>query len=116
MEEAKHFIGSEWTAPFGGETIPVLDPSDGQPFTQLARGTAADIEAAVRAARHAFEGAWGAASAAERGRVLYRLSLLVAARHEELAQLEARDTGKPLRQARADAAALARYFEFYAGA
>jgi aldehyde dehydrogenase (NAD+) len=94
MEEAKHFIGSEWTAPFSGETIPVLDPSDGQPFTQLARGTAADIEVAVRAARRAFEGAWGAASAAERGRVLYRLSLLVAARHEELAQ----------------------YFEFYAGA
>jgi aldehyde dehydrogenase (NAD+) len=50
MEEAKHFIGSEWVAPAGGETIPVLDPSDGQPFTQLARGTAADIEAAVRAA------------------------------------------------------------------
>ena len=116
MEEAKHFIGSEWVAPAGGETIPVLDPSDGQPFTQLARGTAADIEAAVRAARHAFEGPWGAASAADRGRILYRLSMLVAARHDELAQLEARDTGKPLRQARADAAALARYFEFYAGA
>ncbi|HEV3424843.1 MAG TPA: aldehyde dehydrogenase family protein [Paraburkholderia sp.] len=116
MEEAKHFIGSEWVAPLGGETIPVLDPSDGQPFTHLARGTAADIEAAVRAARQAFEGPWGLASAAERGRVLYRLSMLVTARHEELAQLEARDTGKPLRQARADAAALARYFEFYAGA
>jgi aldehyde dehydrogenase (NAD+) len=116
MGEAKHFIGSEWVAPAGGETIPVLDPSDGQPFTQLARGTAADIEAAVRAARHAFEGPWGAASPADRGRILYRLSMLVAARHDELAQLEARDTGKPLRQARADAAALARYFEFYAGA
>jgi aldehyde dehydrogenase (NAD+) len=116
MEEAKHFIGGEWVAPLGGETIPVLDPSDGQPFTHLARGTAADIEAAVRAARQAFEGPWGLASAAERGRVLYRLSMLVTARHEELAQLEARDTGKPLRQARADAAALARYFEFYAGA
>jgi aldehyde dehydrogenase (NAD+) len=82
----------------------------------LARGNAADIDAAVQAARKAFDGPWGAASAAERGRLLYRLSMLVAARHEELAQLEARDTGKPLRQARADAAALARYFEFYAGA
>src|SRR6185437_16283394 len=57
-----------------------------------------------------------ALSAAERGRVLYRLSMLVAACAEELARLEARDTGKPLREARADAAALARYFEFYAGA
>jgi aldehyde dehydrogenase (NAD+) len=116
MEEARHFIGSEWVAPAGGETIPVLDPSDGQPFTQLARGSAADIDAAVQAARKAFDGAWGATSAADRGRVLYRLSTLVAANHEELAQLEARDTGKPLRQARADATALARYFEFYAGA
>ncbi|WP_459709180.1 aldehyde dehydrogenase family protein, partial [Paraburkholderia sp. 2C] len=51
-----------------------------------------------------------------RGRLLYRLAMLASACHEELAQLEARDTGKPLRQARADAAALARYFEFYAGA
>ncbi|HVE11049.1 MAG TPA: aldehyde dehydrogenase family protein [Paraburkholderia sp.] len=116
MEEAKHFIGNEWTAPAGGETIAVVDPSDGQPFARLARGNAADIERAVQAARHAYEGTWGALSAAERGRLLYRLSMLVGTCHEELAQLEARDTGKPLRQARADAAALARYFEFYAGA
>ncbi len=112
----KHFIGGEWIPASGGETIDVVDPSDGQPFTRLARGTAADIDRAVQAARRAFEGPWGAASAAERGRVLYRLSMLVTACHEELAQLEARDTGKPLRQARADASALARYFEFYAGA
>ncbi|NPT54768.1 aldehyde dehydrogenase family protein [Paraburkholderia elongata] len=116
MEEARHFIGGEWSAASGGETIAVLDPSDGQPFTRLARGTAADIDAAVHAARRTFEGAWGEASAAERGRVLYRLSMLVAAHQEELAQLEARDTGKPLKQARADSAALTRYFEFYAGA
>ena len=116
MEEAKHFIGGEWTASSGGDTIPVVDPSDGQPFTTLARGTAADIDHAVQCARRAYEGAWGAVSAAERGRLLYRLSMLVTACHEELAQLEARDTGKPLKQARGDAAALARYFEFYAGA
>ncbi|CAG4888394.1 aldehyde dehydrogenase family protein [Paraburkholderia saeva] len=116
MEEAKHFIGSEWSSSSGGETIEVIDPSDGQPFTRLARGTAADIDRAVQAARRAYEGAWGAANAADRGRVLYRLSMLVTACHEELAKLEARDTGKPLRQARADASALARYFEFYAGA
>ncbi|MDT8840473.1 aldehyde dehydrogenase family protein [Paraburkholderia fungorum] len=116
MEEARHFIGGEWSAASGGETIAVLDPSDGQPFTTLARGTAADIDAAVHAARRAFEGAWGAASAVERGRVLHRLSMLVTIHQEELALLEARDTGKPLKQARADSAALARYFEFYAGA
>lgn len=116
MIEAKHFIGGEWCPPSNGETLAVLDPSDGKPYSRIARGTAADIDRAVQAAQTAFGGAWGAASAAERGRVLYRLSMLVAACGEELAQIEARDTGKPLKQARADAAALARYFEFYAGA
>ncbi|HGL4261500.1 aldehyde dehydrogenase family protein [Burkholderia dolosa] len=116
MEEAKHFIAGEWTLPAQLETIPVVDPSDGQPFATIARGTAPDIERAVAAARDAFAGAWGAASAAERGRVLMRLSARVADCLEELAAIEARDTGKPLKQARADAAALARYFEFYAGA
>ncbi|HEY1608023.1 MAG TPA: aldehyde dehydrogenase family protein [Paraburkholderia sp.] len=116
MEEAKHYIGGEWYSPASGDTIAVLDPSDGQRFTRIARGNAADIDAAVHAARRAFEGAWGKTNAIERSRLLYKLSTLVAQHHEELAQLEARDTGKPLKQARADAAALARYFEFYAGA
>ncbi|QGZ60899.1 aldehyde dehydrogenase family protein [Paraburkholderia acidisoli] len=116
MEEAKHFIDGEWCPPASGETIAAIDPSTGQPFAQLARGNAADIDAAVHAARRACEGAWGATSAAERGRLLLRLANLVSAHQEELAQYEAQDTGKPLKQARADAAALARYFEFYGGA
>ncbi|MGN6652418.1 aldehyde dehydrogenase family protein [Trinickia sp.] len=116
MEEAKHFIGGGWAAPAANESIEMIDPSDGQPFARIARGNAADIGAAVAAARSAYEGAWGRMNAAERGRALYRLSVRVAACAEELARLEARDTGKPLREARADAAALARYFEFYAGA
>ncbi|WP_322042906.1 aldehyde dehydrogenase family protein [Paraburkholderia sp. J67] len=116
MEEAKHFIGGEWSPPASGETLAALDPSTGQPFAQIARGNAADIDAAVTAARSAYEGAWGALSATERGRLLFALSGLVARDKETLAQIEAQDTGKPLKQARADAAALARYFEFYAGA
>ena len=76
----------------------------------------ADIDRAVAAARAASEGAWGALSAAERGRILLRIARLVADRVEDLARLEALDVGKPLTQARADALALARYLEFYAGA
>ncbi|WP_430806682.1 aldehyde dehydrogenase family protein, partial [Burkholderia multivorans] len=60
MEEAKHFIAGEWTLPAQLETIAVIDPSDGQPFATIARGTAPDIERAVAAARDAFAGAWGA--------------------------------------------------------
>ncbi len=116
MEEAKHFIGNRWVAPAVGETIPVIDPSDGQMFAQLARGNAADIDRAVKSARAAYDGPWGHTSAADRGRILARLSMLIGACHDEIAQLEARDTGKPLKQAHADAAGIARYFEFYAGA
>lgn len=112
----QHFIANRWVAPSSGESIPVIDPSDGQVFEALARGNAADIDLAVRAARSAYEGAWGRLTAAERGRLMYRLAQKLLDHAEELAQLEARDCGKPLKQARADAAAVARYFEFYGGA
>ncbi|RZI97085.1 MAG: aldehyde dehydrogenase family protein, partial [Haliea sp.] len=112
----QNFINNRWTAPASGESIDVIDPSDGQVFEQIARGNGADIDRAVRAARAAYEGAWGALNALERGRLLHKLSQKLLDHAEELAQLEARDCGKPLKQARADAVAVARYFEFYAGA
>jgi aldehyde dehydrogenase (NAD+) len=115
---ARHqlFIDNRAEACASGESIEVVDPSDGEVFAQIARGGAADVDRAVSAARRASDGAWGATTAVERGRVLRRWSDLVAGAAEELANLESRDTGKPIRQGRADAAALARYFEYYAGA
>jgi aldehyde dehydrogenase (NAD+) len=114
------FIGNRWLGASGGQTLPVLDPSEGQPFDSIARGTTLDIDAAVRAARHAFgdsgQGLWGRTPAVERGRLLAKLAQCVLDHAEELAHLESRTTGKPLKQGRADAAALARYFEYYAGA
>jgi aldehyde dehydrogenase (NAD+) len=112
----RHFIAGDWAAPAGGETLPVVDPSTGLPFDQIARGNAADVDAAVRAARAALEGPWGRMTATERGRILMKMSALVLADAESLAQLEARDTGKPISQARNDITVAARYFEFYAGA
>jgi aldehyde dehydrogenase (NAD+) len=112
----QHFIGNRRVAPSTGESIAVIDPSTGQVFEALARGNAADIDLAVRAARNAYDGAWGRLSAAERGRLLYKLACKLQDHAEELARTEARDCGKPLTQARADAAAVSRYFEFYAGA
>lgn len=109
-------IGGRWLASQRGGTLPVTDPSTGRQIGVIASGDASDIDLAVAAARVAFDGPWGQAAASERGRVLSRLGRLVEEHIEGLAVLEARDVGKPLGQARADARALARYLEFYGGA
>jgi aldehyde dehydrogenase (NAD+) len=110
------FVGGDWRPPTGGESIPVVNPSDGETVGAIARGAAADVDLAVAAARSAFEGAWGRLPATERGRLLMKLSRAVQDRHDDLSLAEAVDTGKPMKQARADIAALARYFEYYGGA
>jgi aldehyde dehydrogenase (NAD+) len=111
-----HYIANQPVAPDSGEQIAVIDPSTGETFDALARGNAADIDRAVGAARQAFEGPWGRLSATERGRLLQRLSQHMLAHIDELAALESRDCGKPTTLARGDVTAVARYFEFYAGA
>ena len=108
------FVDGAWQAHAG--QLPLEDPSTGAEIGTIARGGAAEIDAAVAAARAALAGDWGRATAAERGRVLTRIGQMVLERADELARLEAMDVGKPLRQARADALALARYCEFYGGA
>ena len=116
FDPAQVLIGGCWQAPAGGGTLPLEDPSTGAEIGAIARGTQADIDAAVAAAEAARSGDWGRMTAVERGRVLTRMGRLVADRVEDLAVIEATDVGKPLKQARADALALARYLEFYGGA
>ena len=110
------FIAGRWCAPAGGQRLQLLNPSDGSVLVPIARGGAADVDAAVAAAQAALDGPWGRLSAAERGRLLLRISARVLEHAGELARLEALDVGKPLKQGRADAVALARYLEFYGGA
>lgn len=109
-------IGPDWCPARSGETLMLVNPSDGSDICQIARGTQTDIDAAIAAAQTALDSDWGRMPAFERGRILTRLGQLVLDRVEDLAQLEAMDVGKPLTQARADAIALARYCEFYGGA
>lgn len=110
------FINNAWHPAASGRTVPVYAPADGKVFAEIAAGTAPDVDAAVKAARAAVEqGAWGRLSATERGRLLVKLGIAIADHAEELALLEARDTGKPMKQAKADIVAAARYFEFYGG-
>ncbi|MGM0562689.1 MAG: aldehyde dehydrogenase family protein, partial [Pseudomonadota bacterium] len=115
--DSRHcFIAGAWGPTASGETLPAEDPSSGETMGEIARGAATDIDRAVAAARTALQGEWGRMTATERGRVLVRIGQLVLEQVDQLAELEARDVGKPLSQARADAVALARYMEFYGGA
>jgi aldehyde dehydrogenase (NAD+) len=109
-------IGGQWRPAAAGETLPLENPSDGSLLGEIARGRAADVDAAVAAAQAALDGAWGRLTAAERGRLLAAMGRRVLEQVDELARLEALDVGKPLEQGRADAIALARYLEFYGGA
>lgn len=109
-------IGGAWQPAASGQTLPLVNPSDGSEICQIARGGASDIDAAVAAAQTALDGEWGRMPAFERGRILTRLGQLVLDKVDDLAAIEAMDVGKPLTQARADAVALARYCEFYGGA
>jgi aldehyde dehydrogenase (NAD+) len=116
FETRQVFIAGQWRDGADRRTLPLLNPSDGSPLAEIARGGPADIDDAVAAAQAALAGEWGRCSATERGRILSRIGIAVATQADELARLEALDVGKPLRQGRADALALARYLEFYGGA
>ncbi|WP_257167062.1 aldehyde dehydrogenase family protein [Bradyrhizobium sp. SRS-191] len=110
------FIDNKWQPAQSGRTIAMLAPATGQVIASIAAGDKADIDLAVAAARRALEGPWGRLAAVERGRLLSKLGRLVEDNAEELAKLEAADTGKPMKQAKADVVAVARYFEYYGGA
>lgn len=99
-----------------GGVIEVFDPSTGDLLARVARGTKQDIDRAVQSARGAMDSReWGGMAPAERGRIMHRMAQAIRDRAEELAVLESRDNGKPLRQARTDVQVAARYFEFFAG-
>ena len=125
MNNYQHFIDNQFVTAGDEQSIPVIDPSSGEVFASLARGSAATIDLAVRSARRAFEGdtpngtahgPWGQHTAAQRSSILLRLAATLSSHTDELAAIESRDTGKPLKQGKADASALARYFEYYGGA
>ena len=109
-------IDGNKSAASDGATFDVLDPSSGDVLAYVAKATSADVDRAVNAARNALDSkAWGGAAPAERGRIMTRIAGALRDRAEDLATLESRDNGKPLRQARTDVQVAARYFEYFAG-
>ncbi|MFV3126321.1 aldehyde dehydrogenase family protein [Niveispirillum sp. KHB5.9] len=109
-------IGGEWVAARSGAVLTATDPSTGTVIGQAASGDAADIDAAVRAARTAFQGrAWRRMGPHDRGDLLLRIAAMVEAHGDELAELETLNNGTPLLFTRAQVADVARTFRYYAG-
>ncbi|MCZ8520713.1 MULTISPECIES: aldehyde dehydrogenase family protein [Paenibacillus] len=111
------FIGGQFVEAVSGRTFDTPNPATGEVLATVSEGDEADIDAAVRAARTAFdEGPWSRLSAAERGRLMYKLADLIEENKEELARLETLDNGKPIRETRgADLPLAIEHLRYYAG-
>src|SRR5712671_1885886 len=111
----QHFIGGGWQAPAAGEYFDTVDPSNGEKLASVAQGSAADVDAAVKAARAASSG-WKALTPHARARYLYAIARLVQKHSRLLAVLETMDNGKPIRESRdIDIPLVARHFYHHAG-
>ena len=109
------FIDSTWQLPLGGQYFATNDPSNGEKLADIAQGGAADVDAAVRAARAALP-KWRALTPHARARYLYALARLVQKHSRLLAVLETMDNGKPIRESRdIDIPLVARHFYYHAG-
>jgi aldehyde dehydrogenase (NAD+) len=107
-------IGGENVPALDGSTMQTFDPATGEPLAEFPTGAQADVDAAVDAA-HRAQPEWAEMLPPDRGRVLSEIARRIRDQAAELSNLESLDTGKPLRQAKADVQVAARYFEYYAG-
>ena len=113
----KMLIDGKWVNAASGKTFPTYNPATGEVLAQVAEGDRADIDAAVKAARKAFDsGPWSRMTSSERGKLIWKLAELVEEHVEELATLETLDNGKALAIARAaDVPLAADMFRYMAG-
>ena len=110
-----HFINGSWREPTAGQYFDTVDPSNGEKLASVAQGSAADIDAAVKAARDAFP-KWQALTPHMRARYLYAIARQVQKHSRRLAVLETMDNGKPIRESRdLDIPLVARHFYYHAG-
>lgn len=114
--QTRLFINGDWVAATGGATLPVVNPATEAVFHHIPAGTAADANAAVLAARAAFDhGPWRQMSGTQRAGYLRAIAQGIRDRLPELARLEVLDNGKPLPEAEWDLGDAAGCFDFYAG-
>jgi len=116
MHRYRMYINGEFVESLSGAYFPVVDPSTEEIIAEVPEGDEKDVNRAVAAAKAAFEsGAWPQTTAQERGRILFRLAERVRKEAAKLAELEARNSGKPIVEAEYDIADVATCFEYYGG-
>src|SRR6476646_108563 len=109
-------INNEWRPSATGRTLDVVNPATEEVIAQVASADAADLDAAVHAARAALEGPWAKLSARERGRLVRKLGERLLDRADEVARLETLHNGKPISESRhIEIPAAAECFEYYGG-
>src|SRR5437763_2890294 len=110
------FIDGQFVDAESGKTFKTPNPATGETFAEVAEADQADVDKAVAAARKAFEGKWSKMSARDRGRLLYKLSQLIERDAAQLAELETRDNGKPIKESTyIDLPGVVENFEYFAG-
>ncbi len=117
VRQTKLLIDGQWVEAASGKTFETLNPATGEVIARVAEADRIDVDRAVVAARRAFDaGPWSKMSAAERGRLLYRLADLLERNQDELAALETLDNGKPIRDSlAADLPLSIACYRYYAG-
>ena len=112
----QNYVNGQWVSSSTGETFPVFDPSTEEVIANVAAANASDVDKAVKAARAAFDsGPWPATTAQDRGRILFKLAEKIRQNQPMLAELESRNTGKPIVEAEYDIGDVATCFEYYGG-
>jgi betaine-aldehyde dehydrogenase len=115
MKDYQMLIGGKWEGARSGKTLDALDPASEETIARFPAGGPADVDRAVAAAKKAYRETWRGTTAQERGRILLRLAERLRTRKTELAELETRNSGKPLAESEYDIDDTATCFEYYGG-
>jgi aldehyde dehydrogenase (NAD+) len=114
-ERYQLFIGGEWRDGSSGETLPAINPFNQEVWAEIPVATEADVEAAIAAARQAYETGWRRSTGLERATLIHRLADLLEQNAERMAMLETTDNGKVIRETRSQMVYGARLYRFFAG-
>jgi betaine-aldehyde dehydrogenase len=115
MQTYQNLVDGQWTGAASGKLFDVMNPATDEVMARVPNAGAEDVERAVKAARRAFDEGWRDATGQERGRILFRLAEKMRSELPRLAEIETRNSGKPLVESEFDLNDVATCFEYYGG-